>query len=66
VAALFLTGAAAYGYDAFEPNDSFATAAHLGALGDRTETHLTIHISNNDDFYRFTAAASGTVTVENP
>ena len=49
--------------DRFEPNDSFATATDLGT-GDRTETGLTIHNAGGVDFYRWTASADGTLTVD--
>ena len=45
--------------DRFEPNDGFGIATDLGPLGNRTETDLSIHLPNNEDFYRFTAAATG-------
>jgi subtilisin family serine protease/subtilisin-like proprotein convertase family protein len=48
--------------DRFEPNDSFATATDLGALGSRTEANLSIHFSGNDDYYRFTPQITGLVT----
>jgi hypothetical protein len=50
--------------DRFEPNDARDLAANLGVLGDRTELDLTIHANDNDDWYRFDAAASGTATVD--
>ena len=49
--------------DRFEPNDGLATATNLGALGDRIENNLTLHQSGNDDFYRFTAASTGSVAI---
>ena len=48
--------------DRFEPNDSFDAATSLGTLGDRSETGLTIHAANNNDYFRFTAAASGALS----
>ena len=45
--------------DRFEPNDGFGIATDLGPLGNRTETDLSIHLPNNEDIYRFTAAATG-------
>jgi subtilisin-like proprotein convertase family protein len=51
------------GGDRFEPNDSFAAAADLGALGSRIENDLSLHISGNDDFYRFTPQITGLVTI---
>ncbi|MCX7424391.1 MAG: pre-peptidase C-terminal domain-containing protein [Planctomycetia bacterium] len=50
--------------DRFESNDTFSAAADLGTLGDRTENSLTIHLANNDDFYKLTAASSGTLNVD--
>ena len=50
--------------DDFEANDSFVTATDLGELGDRTETDLSVHIPGNDDYYRFTALADGTLDVD--
>jgi hypothetical protein len=49
--------------DRFEPNDSFDAATDLGTLGDRTETGLSIHAANNNDYYKFKAAASGALSV---
>ena len=45
--------------DRFEPNDSYEAATNLGTLGDRTEANLSIHAANNNDYFRFTAGASG-------
>jgi hypothetical protein len=49
--------------DRFEANDSFASAADLGQLGDRVEHDLSIHAVGNDDYYRFTAFATGALDV---
>ena len=49
--------------DRFEPNDSYSAATNLGTLGDRTENDLSIHVANNGDYYQFTAAASGALSV---
>lgn len=49
--------------DRFEPNDSYDAATNLGTLGDRTESGLSIHAASNNDYFRFTAAASGTVSI---
>ena len=49
--------------DRFEPNDSYAAATDLGTLGDRTESGLSIHASNNNDYFKFKAAASGAVSI---
>jgi autotransporter-associated beta strand protein len=50
--------------DRFEPNDSFAAAADWGILGDRSEDDLSIHAPNNNDYYQFTAASTGTMNVD--
>jgi hypothetical protein len=49
--------------DRFETNDSFGAATNLGTLGDRTENNLSIHIGNNDDYYRFIAGGSGVTSI---
>src|SRR5438067_10975783 len=49
--------------DRFEPNKSFAKATNFGVLGHRVENDLTIHASNDDDYYSFTAELSGIATV---
>ena len=49
--------------DRFEPNDSYDAATNLGTLGDRTESNLSIHATNNNDYFKFKAAASGALTV---
>jgi V8-like Glu-specific endopeptidase len=49
--------------DFFEPNDSWATARNLGTLRDVTYNGLNIHTANNDDYFRFTAGANGTLNV---
>ena len=49
--------------DPFEPNDSFEAAADLGTLGSRLENNLSIHVSGNDDYYRFSAASNFDATV---
>lgn len=50
--------------DHLEPNNSMATARNLGTLGDRTERGLSIHQPGDEDYYRFTAAASGMLDLE--
>lgn len=50
--------------DRFEDNNSAATATNFGQLGNRTETDLSIHLPNDDDYYRFTAAGTGTLTAD--
>ena len=50
--------------DRFEPNDSFEAATNLGTLGDRAENDLSIHAANNNDYFRFTAGASGALSVQ--
>jgi len=49
--------------DRFESNDSFATASAFGTTGDRVEENLSVHATGNDDYYRFTAIATGSTTV---
>jgi hypothetical protein len=49
--------------DAFEPNNSFAAASILAPPEDHTYSSLSIHASLNDDYYRVTASATGTLTV---
>jgi len=50
--------------DRFEPNDNFAGATNFGTIAHREEPDLSIHSAGNDDYYKFTAAASGTATVD--
>jgi hypothetical protein len=50
--------------DAREPNDSFAEASDLGAIGNLTEENLSIHFPGNDDFYRFQPLLTGTLTAD--
>ena len=45
--------------DAFEDNDSFAAAAELDS-GEQNHAGLTIHASNDTDYFRWTASADGT------
>lgn len=58
------TAATSISADRFEPNDTFATATSLGALGYRAEAGLSIHAVNNDDYFQFTAAVSGLFSVD--
>ena len=47
--------------DAFEPNDSRPTATDLRQVqGERELTNLSIHTSNNEDWFRFETVASST------
>ena len=50
--------------DRFEANDTFAAARDLGTVVSRREDGLSIHAPSNDDYYRFTAAANGTLTAD--
>jgi subtilisin-like proprotein convertase family protein len=50
--------------DRFEDNNSPTIATNLGLLGDRTENNLSVHLPNDDDYYRFTAAGTGTLTAD--
>jgi hypothetical protein len=49
--------------DAFEQNDTAATAKDLGS-GDKSFSDLTIDIAGDDDWYRWQAPANGPLTVE--
>jgi subtilisin-like proprotein convertase family protein len=49
--------------DPYEPNEDFAQAPNLGLLGSFFEEDLSIHTSNDLDFFRFTPAADGTAYV---
>ena len=49
--------------DSLEPNDSKPAATNIGS-GDQVRTGLTIHGSNNDDWYQWTAPADGPLSVE--
>ena len=49
--------------DAFESNDTLATATDLGPLGDpMTVSALTIHTAIDEDWFTFTTLATGTAT----
>ncbi len=48
--------------DRFEPNDNFATATNLGTVSTRIENGLNIHVTLNDDYFRFVPAAAGQFT----
>ncbi len=45
--------------DTFEANDSFDNASILAPPEDHSYTNLTIHASQNDDYFRVTASATG-------
>ena len=47
--------------DAFEPNNSFAAASILAPPEDDTFENLSIHASQDVDYYRVTASGSGTM-----
>jgi hypothetical protein len=49
--------------DNYEPNDSFAAAYNLGTRGYFYESGLNIHEAGNDDYFRFTAGATGQADV---
>jgi hypothetical protein len=49
--------------DAFEENDSAATARDLGS-GDKSHPNLTIETAGDDDWYRWQSPAGGPLTVE--
>ncbi len=46
------------------PNNTFESATNLGELGVQTQSGLTMHADADTDFFRFTAASSGTYAVE--
>ena len=47
--------------DAFEPDNTQATAANLGTVtGTQTWTNLSINVSSDVDWYQFTTVATGT------
>ncbi len=48
--------------DAYEPNDSEATAAHLGAGPVQVE-HLSIHAPDNEDWFAWTATSDRAVEI---
>jgi len=50
-------------FDLPTPNNSFATATNLGEMGNQTQAGLTIHSNYDEDFFRFTAASSGSGTI---
>ena len=49
--------------DRFEPNNSFDTATGVGTLGDLVLSDLSIHNTTDDDYFRFTADASGNANI---
>jgi hypothetical protein len=61
---LVIDGPVALAQDRFESNDSFAAAANFGTLTSRTENNLSIHAANNDDYYKFIPAGSGSLNVD--
>lgn len=50
--------------DRFEPNNSFGEATDLGVLGNETQSGLTIHTTNEDDYFQFVASSSGNYQVK--
>ncbi len=46
-----------------EPNDGFATAVNLGVLGTTDFSGASISTSSDQDYYKFTAADSGPLTI---
>ena len=48
--------------DSYEPNNDFSTAANVGT-GDVNLANLSVHAANNDDFYRWTSSANGTLRI---
>jgi hypothetical protein len=49
--------------DNYEPNNTFTAAANLGTTNTLDIGGLTIHIGTDVDYYKFTAAANGSVGV---
>jgi hypothetical protein len=49
--------------DAYEPNNSRATATQFG-VGSALVEHLSIHAAGDDDWYAWTATSSGSVDVQ--
>ena len=49
--------------DRFEVNNAFATATDLGLVGNRVETGLSIHESDDDDFYKIMAGDNGDIEI---
>jgi hypothetical protein len=47
--------------DVFEPNNTFADASILAPPEDHVYSNLNLHASNDFDFFRVTASASGTM-----
>ncbi|REK18073.1 MAG: hypothetical protein DWQ37_04915, partial [Planctomycetota bacterium] len=50
--------------DPYEPNDDFVGAADLGAAGHIEQPGLSIHDSLDEDYFSFTADATGDITVQ--
>ncbi len=50
--------------DRFEPNNTPETATNLGVMGVQNQSGLTAHISNENDYFKFVAASTGTGTVQ--
>ena len=52
------------GGDRLEPNDSSGSATDLGSLGDVDLDDLSIHTAVDDDWFTWTAAASGSARID--
>ena len=52
------------GDDRFEVNDSFAAAANLQVLGNRTELDLSISAPGDDDYFELVALTDGIMNVD--
>ncbi|MBC8108646.1 MAG: pre-peptidase C-terminal domain-containing protein [Anaerolineae bacterium] len=50
--------------DRFEPNNTFATSTDLGESGLQTQAGLTIHITDESDYFKFVATSSGNSSVQ--
>lgn len=49
--------------DRYEPNDTLGAAFNFGTVRNLIEKNLSINVSYNDDYFKFTAASSGTYVV---
>ncbi|MGH7175916.1 MAG: lysyl oxidase family protein [Tepidisphaeraceae bacterium] len=50
--------------DRFEPNNEIGQATDLGELGNQTQSGLTIHTTDENDYFSFIASSSGSYQVK--
>ncbi len=50
--------------DRYEPNNAFPQAVDLGAIGSANEADLSIHLSGDEDFFRFQPENDATATID--